>query len=106
VLLTDERVWLVDWPHASVGAASVDLVLMLPSVVMQGGPDAESVFSTHPLTAGADPEAVTAVVAALVGFFVGRGRQPELPELPNLREFQRAQGAAALGWVRGRTGWR
>ena len=38
VLLLDDRVLFVDWPHACVGAAWIDLVLMLPSVAMQGGP--------------------------------------------------------------------
>jgi hypothetical protein len=38
ILLTDERVFFVDWPHAEVGAAWVDLVWFLPSVGMQGGP--------------------------------------------------------------------
>ena len=105
LLLTDRRVWLVDWPHASLGAAWIDLLAMLPSVAMQRGGDAETIFAGHPVAAGADPEAVTATLAALAGFFVGHGRQPEPPELPGLRAFQRAQGATALDWVRRRVGW-
>ena len=104
VVLTDQRVWLVDWPHAGVGAAWVDLLAMLPSVAMQGGPGPEAVFADHPVATGADPEAVTAVVAALAGFFIGHGREPELPELPGLRVFQRRQGTEALRWLRQRTG--
>jgi len=38
-------------------------------------------------------------------FFIGRGREPELPELPGLRVFQRRQGAEALRWLRQRTRW-
>ena len=38
LLLTPERVWFLDWPHAVVGAAWVDVVVMAPSVTMQGGP--------------------------------------------------------------------
>ena len=37
--LTPTRVVAVDWPWACVGAAWVDLLLLLPSVTMQGGPD-------------------------------------------------------------------
>ena len=32
VLLTDDRVWFVDWAHAYIGAPWVDVVLMAPSV--------------------------------------------------------------------------
>ncbi|HXF60827.1 MAG TPA: aminoglycoside phosphotransferase family protein, partial [Caldilineaceae bacterium] len=38
VLLSPEQVWFVDWPHACVGAAWVDLIGFAPSVTMQGGP--------------------------------------------------------------------
>ena len=38
VLLTPDRVHFVDWPWAAVGARWLDVVAMLPSVVMQGGP--------------------------------------------------------------------
>ncbi len=42
LLLTPTRVVAVDWPWACVGAAWVDLLLLLPSVTMQGGPDPEA----------------------------------------------------------------
>src|SRR5439155_3342463 len=38
LLLTPDRVLVVDWPWAAVGAPWLDLVAMLPSVAMQGGP--------------------------------------------------------------------
>ncbi|MFE3447686.1 phosphotransferase family protein [Nonomuraea sp. NPDC059194] len=98
VLLTDDRVYVVDWPWASVGAPWIDLVCMLPSVRMQGGPPPQELFDDK------DP-AVTAVLAALTGYFVRQGRQPDPPGLPTVRAFQRAQGVAALDWLRFRTGW-
>jgi aminoglycoside phosphotransferase (APT) family kinase protein len=105
LLLTPTRVVAVDWPHASVGAAFVDLLLLLPSVTMQGGPDPEPVFADHPAAAGADPEAVTATLAAWAGFLVGGARLPPPPGLPTLRAFQHGQGVVALDWLRRRTGW-
>ena len=48
LLLTPTRVVAVDWPWACVGAAWVDLLLLLPSVTMQGGPDPAATFATHP----------------------------------------------------------
>ena len=58
------------------------------------------------MAAGADPEAVTANLAALAGFLVGASRLPAPPGLPTLRSFQRGQGLVALEWLRRRTGWR
>ncbi|TDP91138.1 phosphotransferase family protein [Labedaea rhizosphaerae] len=106
ILLTDDRVVFVDWPWACTGAPWLDLLGMLPSVAMHGGPDPETVFGTHPLSAAAPPEAVTAVLAAAAGFFIGNGILPPPPGLPMIREFQLAQGRVALDWLRVRTGWR
>jgi aminoglycoside phosphotransferase (APT) family kinase protein len=105
LLLTPTRVVAVDWPWACVGAAWVDLLLLLPSVTMQGGPDPEATFAAHPVAAGADPEAVTAALAAWAGFLVEGSRQPPPPGLPTLRGFQLGQGVVALDWLRRRTGW-
>ncbi|WP_181957823.1 hypothetical protein [Nonomuraea longispora] len=53
-----------------------------------------------------DPDpAITAVVAAMAGYFVCQGRMPGPPGLPTVRAFQRAQGVVALDWLRRRTGW-
>jgi aminoglycoside phosphotransferase (APT) family kinase protein len=106
LLLTPTRVVAVDWPWACVGAAWVDLLLLLPSVTMQGGPDPEATFAAHPLAAGADPEAVTTALAAWTGYLVEGSRQPPPPGLPTLRAFQLGQGLVTLDWLRRRTGWR
>ncbi|MGI8445728.1 MAG: phosphotransferase family protein [Streptosporangiaceae bacterium] len=106
LLLTGDRVAVVDWPWACLAASWFDLVAMLPSVRMQGGPLPETLFSDHPVAKTAKPEAVTAVLAALTGFFVRQSRQPPPPGLPTLREFQAAQGRTALAWLKIRTGWR
>lgn len=100
ILLTAERVVFVDWPHACVGAAWLDLLLLLPSVAMQGGPPPWEVFDAHPLGRSAPSEVVVPVVAALAGFFVQRCMLPPPPGLSTLREFQRGQGIEALAWLR------
>ncbi|GAA3136504.1 aminoglycoside phosphotransferase family protein [Streptosporangium carneum] len=100
LLLTADGVRVVDWPWAFLGPSWFDLLAMLPSVRMQGGPPPQEIFDR--MAPDADPEAVTVVLAGLAGFFVWQGRQPDLPGLPTLRAFQRAQGEAALGWLRTR----
>jgi len=102
ILLTPERLVFVDWPHASLGAAWIDLLAFLPSVAMQGGPKPWEVFDAHPVSRAAAPERVNAVLAALAGFFVQHGALPPPPGLPTLRDFQRAQGVEALAWLRRR----
>lgn len=105
ILLTTTGVLVVDWPWVSIGAAWLDLLLMLPSISMQGGPPPWELFDAHPVARGADPDAVTAAVAGLAGFFLFAATLPPPPGLPTVRRFQRAQGRHALRWLAQRTGW-
>jgi aminoglycoside phosphotransferase (APT) family kinase protein len=105
LLLTPERVFVVDWPHACVGAAWVDLVCFAPSVRMQGGPPPEVLLARYLAGQDVNPDAITAAIAAVAGFFTSRALQPPPPGLPTLRSFQAAQGAVARRWVAQRTGW-
>lgn len=104
LLLSEDRVWLVDWPLACVGAAWVDIVFFAPSVAMQGGLPPNYLIKMHPAFKTADPDAVTAAIAAIAGFFTRQALHPPPPGLPTLRAFQDAQGKIARGWLVGRTG--
>jgi hypothetical protein len=103
LLLTPDRVVVVDWPHARVGAAWVDIVGFAPSVAMQGGPSPEELLGMHPAARAADPDAITAAIVAIAGFFTWGALQPPPPGLPTLRPFQAAQGAVARAWIAQRT---
>jgi Ser/Thr protein kinase RdoA (MazF antagonist) len=105
MLVTDDRVMIVDWPHARIGAAWLDHAFFVPSVTMQGGPLPGEVFARHPAARDADPDAVNAAVAAITGFFTYRSLQPPPPGLPTIRPFQAAQGVVARQWLADRTGW-
>ena len=105
LILTPDRVVVVDWPHARVGAPWVDLLFFAPSVAMQGGPPPEELLSRYPPARHAAPDAITAGVCAIAGFFVGEGLRPAPPGLPTLRAFQIAQGEVARSWLSRRTGW-
>lgn len=102
VLVTDGGVVFVDWPAAAAGPAWFDLLIMLPSVGMQGGGDPAALFDAHPLARRADPAAVTAALASVTGYFVTHGLLPPPPGLPRVRSFQTAQGVVALDWLRRR----
>ncbi|GAA1976408.1 phosphotransferase [Kitasatospora viridis] len=105
ILLTADRVVLVDWAWAARGARWFDLVAMLPCIHMQGGPPPAQVFDRHPVAQDADPEDVNTVLAACAGFFLWQGHQPPWPGLPTLPAFYKAQGDVALAWLRERCGW-
>lgn len=106
LLLARDRVVVVDWPWACVGAPWLDLLLMLPSVRMQGGPDPEEVLASHPVAAGADRHAMTSALAAFAGMLTWQAHLPPPPGLPTLRAFQAAQATVALDWLHLRTAWR
>ncbi len=105
VLLTPDRVVFVDWPAAAVGAPWIDLVAMLPSIAMQGGPDPEDIWRTHPLRRGVDDDRVDAFLVAIVGYFAHTVLLPSPAGLPTIRAFQAAQGIQAAAWLAARRGW-
>lgn len=96
---------IVDWPGASVGAAWIDLVALLPALELDGGPAPEEVFENHPIGKAADPDSVSAFVAALAGYFTRMSLLAPPPGLPTLRRFQDAQGRIARRWIAHRQGW-
>ncbi|GIE76979.1 hypothetical protein Aph02nite_29290 [Actinoplanes philippinensis] len=98
MIRTGAGVRVVDWPNACTGAAWFDLVLMTPSLAMQGV-DVEALLDRHPLTASADRDDVDTVLVAAAGLFVSRSLQPPPPAAPAVRDFQRAQAKALLAWL-------
>ena len=104
LLIGPAGVTVVDWPHARLGAAWVDRAFLAPSLAMQGGPSPESLMGRGGVGPRPDEMALTAVVAAMAGFFTWQALEPPPPGLPTLRAFQAAQGAVARSWLARRTG--
>jgi aminoglycoside phosphotransferase (APT) family kinase protein len=99
LLLTSDGVVIVDWPHACRGAAFMDVVLLAPSVTMQGGPEPADVLARSRTGRSASPASLTATVCALAGYFTERALRPPPPGLPTVREFQAAQGEVTRRWL-------
>jgi aminoglycoside phosphotransferase (APT) family kinase protein len=99
MLLTEDRVVVVDWPHACLGAPFVDLVFFAPSVAMQDGPDLADLLALSSASRDVDPRSLAAVVCALAGYFTHRSLQPAPAGLPTVRAFQAAQGVIARRWL-------
>ncbi|MGI0130759.1 MAG: phosphotransferase family protein [Thermoplasmata archaeon] len=100
ILLTKDRVFFVDWPEARVGAPWVDVLCMLPSVAMQGGPQPWELWGRVAGTEDVPSGDARAMLAGIAGFFVENALKPPPPGLPTLREFQRVQGKQAIAWLR------
>jgi aminoglycoside phosphotransferase (APT) family kinase protein len=105
LLLSEDQVWVVDWPWACLGKPWVDVANLAPSVAMQGGPPPAEVFAMSAASRGADRDEVAAYVCALAGYFVSHSLRPAAVGLPTVRAFQAAQGTVALGWLAQLTGW-
>jgi hypothetical protein len=105
ILLHDTGVSFVDWPWAVLGAAWLDLVLFLPTVAMQGGPDPETLWRAHPLARDVDDDQLDAVIAACLGLFTRAASRPPEPGLPTLRPFQAAQAEQHRRWLAHRRRW-
>ena len=104
LLIAAEKVYVIDWPWARIGAWWIDLVAMAPSVAMQGGPSPSQLLAKLDLR-GVAESALDAVICSIAGYFVVRSLDPPPPGIPTVRAFQAAQGRHAVAWLRERTGW-
>jgi hypothetical protein len=104
ILIAEDRVFIFDWPHARLGAAFVDWLLMAASVAMQGGPAPDDFMARFDV-ADVSQEDFDAILCSAAGYFVVRALAPAPPGLPTVRAFQAAQGKVAVEWLQKRTGW-
>ncbi|TDC48280.1 aminoglycoside phosphotransferase [Actinomadura sp. KC345] len=107
MLVTPERVLLVDWAQTIRGAAWLDITDLIPHLVLAGHtPQAAEALVTDALnTAGADQEMVTSYAVAFAGYWARVSRLPAPPGVPHLRGYQARAADAALRWVRHCTKW-
>ena len=103
VLLTDERVYFVDWPHARRGNPLVDLVSVL-ATVESAGVDPNPFAEAHPLTDKGDSRTLDAIIAAHAGFCIGGALYPPTPAYQPILDAKLALGTAYLGWLARRIG--
>jgi hypothetical protein len=80
---------LVDWNHAARGDSRWDRLLMLQTIVLEGGPPAQEQA----------PDADPAIVVWLAGYFAARVGLPAPEGAPGVRRFQRAQLDVVLPWA-------
>ncbi|MFE2032317.1 aminoglycoside phosphotransferase family protein [Streptomyces scopuliridis] len=101
VLLTDDRVVVVDWPHAWIGPAHADVVMLLGSVALSGI-NPEPYAARHPLLTGVDPEAVDVLISAQAGFLLAAACSMDSTGDPRLEGMMTGLGLASLRWLSAR----
>ena len=79
---------LVDWNHACVGNADLDLAAWLPSLRLEGGPKPQEILPSAP-----------GFAALLAGFFGCRAGLAAPVTAQSVRAFQLAQLRVALPWA-------
>ena len=87
----DGRAVLVDWNHARLGPAALDVAIWLPSLSLEGGPD--------PAEAARLAPAANELAAQVAGFFAAASGLPPPEGAPRVRGFQLAQLEVALPWA-------
>ena len=97
LLGADGRVTFVDWTECCKGSAAVDLVFAAPSVELEGGGSPEHFLALANIQTSA--ERITPIVAAITGYYVWSGIQPDPPGMPTVRAGQRAKAEIALRWL-------
>jgi Phosphotransferase enzyme family len=84
----DGRAVLIDWNHAGVGNADLDVAFWLPSLQAEGGPPPEEILQQAP-----------GLAAFVAGFFCNHAGEDPLTEAPHVRPLQLAQARTALPWA-------
>lgn len=101
ILLTPERVFFVDWPHARLGAGIIDLVMLLSSAAADGI-DPEPILRRQVPPALAPARTVDAILAAHAGFLLRGGLSAMPPGLEPIAAAKLRLGLGAAHWLRRR----
>ncbi|MGI8535587.1 MAG: hypothetical protein ACR2K2_03640 [Mycobacteriales bacterium] len=77
----------------------------MQSPARKGAGDPDALLRATRAGREADPDAVTALVAAFCGRMVEHALRPPPPGLPLVRAFQTRRAEAARAWLQDRAGW-
>ncbi|WP_214105618.1 phosphotransferase [Acrocarpospora catenulata] len=103
MLISGGRVLLVDWAHATRGAAWQDHADLIPHLIMAGHDPDQALKIAFP---GRQPawETLAGYAAAYAGYWLRMSREPAPAGVPHLRGYQRRPARAALAWLHALTG--
>lgn len=104
IMLTEDRVFVVDWPHAWAGPRHCDAVTLISSASLSGL-DPQPIAENHPLTRDLDPIQINEVLALHAGFLLRTAAAAGPDADPNLIAMMTALGLASVRWLRRRLGY-
>lgn len=101
IMLTADRVYVVDWPHARIGHAACDAITLMSSASLSGI-DPQPLADAHPLTRGLDPVQINVLLALHAGFLLRAAAAAGPSADGHLVDMMAALGTASLRWLRDR----
>ncbi|GAA3367923.1 hypothetical protein GCM10017744_081950 [Streptomyces antimycoticus] len=101
IMLTADRVFVVDWPHAWIGPRHGDAVTLMSSASLSGV-DPQSLAGNHPLTRDLDPVRINEVLALHAGFLLRTAAEAGPDADPHIVAMMTALGLGSLRWLRKR----
>jgi hypothetical protein len=101
VLVTDDRVLFVDWPHARLGAPVIDLIMLLTGVAADGIDPEPYVRAALP-DLNCPPAAFDAILAAHTGFLVAGAFAAMPVGLEAIAEEKLRLATAGVRWLQRR----
>jgi hypothetical protein len=89
--LRGESAVLIDWNHACIGNAQLDVMSWLPSLHAEGGPEPEEVVGHG--------RGASEFAAYFSGYWAASAGMPPIPNAPRVRPLQLQQLKVALPWA-------
>jgi len=105
VIGNDGRIWVCDWNWPVRAAPWIDLLTLLISAHGDGH-DADALLRANSLASGVAAERIDAVLALLVGYFLGAAEGEAPATSPWIRIHQRWYGHVTTDWLAQRRAWR
>jgi hypothetical protein len=90
---------IFDWNFAAVGPHEFEVAAFAQAVAMEGGPPPERFVAEYERILPLRSVALDASIAAIAGYFADRAWRPAQAGLPRVRQVQRRQLKATLGWA-------
>ena len=110
IMLTEDRVWFVDWAHARTAAAWLDPLMLCCDLIASGADRADGgevdlprLLAEHPCVAAASPRIRMAMIAAMTGAMHVLAQRPAVPGLPTIRGWQRLTADRLLTFLKRQT---
>ncbi len=98
VLITPQRAFFVDWPHARLGNPLIDVLSLLSTVALHGR-DPSPYVEAHPLAATSHPRTIDALLAAHAGFCAAGALAPVRDTHRSIRDAKRELASGYLTWL-------